>query len=115
MIKYVDLEIGGVLVDRITGEYLNILYELKADDRLRGFKKMIGDNSDFTDFTNGKDSYTLDIPLQFWFCKNYGLAIPLVALYHSDIKIHVEFNNINKCYIESPTHYLTVTNNFFLL
>lgn len=130
IIKYIDLEIGGVLIDRINGEYLNILYELKSGRSLRGFKKMIGDDGkessdttqsdsldefNLTSYTNGKDSYSLDIPLQFWFCGNYGLSLPLVSLYHNDIKIHVEFNNINKCYLESPTHYITVTNNFCLL
>lgn len=113
MIKYIDLEIGGTLIDRINGEYLNILYEL-GNKKMIGYRKMIGNVSELTDYTNGKDSYSLDIPIHFWFHKNYYLSLPLVALYHTDIKIHVEFNSINKCYLESPTHYITVSNSFCL-
>ena len=114
MIKYIDLEIGGVLIDRINGEFLNLIYELNAGKSLRGLTKMVGDHEDFTKYTNGKDSLTLNIPLYFWFCRDYGLSIPLIALYYNDIKIHVEFNSVNKCYIESPTHYITITNSFCL-
>jgi hypothetical protein len=33
---------------------------------------------------------------------------------HNDIKIHVEFNDFNKCYRESPTNYLKIVENFCL-
>ena len=33
---------------------------------------------------------------------------------HNDVKIHVEFSNFNKCFIESPTHYVNVKNYFCL-
>ena len=33
---------------------------------------------------------TLYIPLQFWFCKNPGLALPLIALQYNEVKIIVE-------------------------
>lgn len=114
LIKYIDLEIGGILIDRINGEYLNLLYELDRYQFSDGYNKMIGNVEELTNYSNSKDSYSLDIPIQFWFHKNYKLALPLVALYHSDIKIHVEFNNINKCYMESPTHYITISNSFCL-
>ena len=32
------------------------------------------------------------IPLQFWFCKNPGLAIPLIALQYHEVKINITFN-----------------------
>ncbi len=114
IIKYIDLEIGGSLIDRINGEYLNLLYELGKDKYLDGYKKMIGEVDDLKTYTNSKTSYSLNIPIHFWFHKNYDLALPLVALYHNDIKIHVEFNSINNCYLESPTHYITISNSFCL-
>ena len=35
------------------------------------------------------------IPLQFWFCKNPGLAIPLIALQYHEIACIINFNPLN--------------------
>lgn len=115
IIKNIDLEIGGVLIDRINGEYLNFSYELSNTlGQKNGFDKLIGDVDILKEYSNGKDSYTLQIPLNFWFCQDTGLSLPLIALIHNDVKVHVEFNNFNKCFMESPTHYINV-NNYFCL
>ena len=74
----------------------------------------IGDLEILKSFTNGKESYTLQVPLNFWFCQDTGLSLPLIALTHNDVKIHVEFSAFNKCYIESPSHYIKLKNNFCL-
>ncbi len=37
----------------------------------------------------------LEIPLNFWFNTSPELALPIVALSYHDIKINIEFNNIN--------------------
>jgi hypothetical protein len=39
--------------------------------------------------------YTLYIPLQFWFCRNPGLALPLIALQYHEVRINLEFNTLN--------------------
>lgn len=115
IVRFVDLEIGGTLIDRQYGDWINIWLELtQTKSKKRGIDKMIGDIKQLTDFSNGKDSYSVTIPLPFWFSNNYGISLPLVSLVHSDIKFHVEFNDINLCYKESPNHYLEV-NNFFCL
>lgn len=48
---------------------------------------MLGNTAELTELTEVPDAggevksaFTLYIPLQFWFCRNYGLAIPLVSL-----------------------------------
>ena len=40
---------------------------------------------------------TLFIPLQFWFCRNPGLALPLIALQYHEVKINIEFRNAAEC------------------
>ena len=49
-----------------------------------------------TDCTIG--AYTLYIPLQFWFCKNPGLALPLISLQYHQVKINIEFRDAKSCY-----------------
>jgi hypothetical protein len=49
----------------------------------------------------GTPATTLYIPLQFWFCRNPGLAIPLIALQYHEVRINVEFEQwINCSYTE---------------
>ncbi len=38
--------------------------------------------------------HTLYIPLEFWFNRHYGLALPLIALQYHEVKINVEFNDL---------------------
>ena len=116
LINYVELEIGGVIVDRQYGDFMNIWNEITVSLGLRtSYNKMIGNTSYLTEYSNTKRSYILYIPLHFWFCLNTGLALPLIALIHNDIKIHIEFNDLSFCYNIAPSNYISVLNNFCLL
>ena len=86
LIKSVEVEIGGQRVDRHTGEWLHIWNELTQEaGKKEGYKAMIGNVDD------DSASRTLYVPLQFWFCRNPGLALPLIALQYHEVKINVEF------------------------
>jgi len=37
----------------------------------------------------------ISIPLQFWFCKNIGLALPLVALQYNEVVVNIKFNSLS--------------------
>jgi len=53
---------------------------------------------------------TLYIPLQFWFCRNPGLALPLIALQYHEVKINLEFREAKQCYWSSTgSKYATET------
>ena len=115
IINYVDLEIGGVLIERNYNDWLNIWYELTTTiGKKKAYDKLIGNVELLTNFSNGKTSYILYIPLNFWFCQDSGLALPLIAMTHNDIKIHVQFSDFNKCYLQSPTTYMHVLEPFCL-
>merc|ERR1711871_1281850 len=40
---------------------------------------------------------TLYVPLQFWFCRNPGLALPLIALQYHEVKINLELRPLDEC------------------
>jgi hypothetical protein len=40
---------------------------------------------------------TLYVPLMFWFCRNPGLALPLIALQYHEVKINIDFRPIGEC------------------
>ena len=115
LINFVEIEIGGNIIDRQYGDWLNIWNELTiSPSKKNGYNNTIGNYANLISFTTTKLTSILYIPLAFWFCLDIGIALPLIALIHNDIKIHVEFNDINLCYKISPSHYMTVSNNYCL-
>jgi hypothetical protein len=50
----------------------------------------------------GTPAKTLYVPLQFWFCRNPGVAIPLIALQYHEVRVNVQFETWQNCqYAES--------------
>ena len=72
---------------------------------------MIGNVTNLISYTNSKDSYILYIPIFFWFCRNYGLSLPLIALELSDIKVNIEINNLKNVLNLSPNYYISIIDN----
>jgi hypothetical protein len=105
MIKQIYITIGGKTIDRHYGDWLNIWHELTENDR-EDWKKMVGDIEKLYQYDSTKDAYTLYIPLQFWFCKSPGLALPLVSLKLHEVQIHVEYNDADKCCVVAPNYYI---------
>ena len=46
---------------------------------------------------NALPETTLYVPLQFWFCRNPGLALPLIALQYHEVKITIELRPMDEC------------------
>merc|ERR1711991_194035 len=46
---------------------------------------------------NALPETTLYIPLQFWYCRNPGLALPLIALQYHEVKINLDLRPIGEC------------------
>lgn len=106
MIKYVRLFIGDQLIDEQNGEQMHIYYELtKRRQKERGYNSLIGNVPELNTYDDKlKDAYQLIIPLQFFFCKEIGLALPLVALNHTEVKITIALKPFNEiCYYDDLT------------
>ena len=96
LIKSVLIEIGGQQIDKHYSDWLYIWNELSLPRGKRyGYDTMVGADKDITSFNNT----TLYIPLEFWFCRNVGLALPLIALQYHEVKIKIEFETKNNCLI----------------
>lgn len=120
LIKEVSIEIGGNEIDKHYGEWLTIWNELSQSlDKQDGYNEMIGntaslvsnypgdiiyDNDDIGNLPQSQNNAnvvpetTLFIPLQFWFCRNKGLSLPLISLDYHDIKINITFKKFSDCY-----------------
>ena len=99
LLNYVEIEIGGQKIDKHYSHWLYVWNELSLPKSKRyGYSEMVGGLGGAS--LNGK---TLYIPLEFWFCRNIGLALPLIALQYHEVKVNINFENATKCGAGSGT------------
>jgi hypothetical protein len=99
LVQHYKIEIGGSKIDEQYGDWLNIWYELSHKvGQERGFAKMVGDVPELTTIsTDAKPAYSLYVPLQLWFNRNNGLALPLIALQYHDVRLTIDFRAASQC------------------
>ena len=112
LLKNVVIEIGGQQIDKHYSEWMYIWNELSLPIGKRyGYDKMVGKSGLKISKRSGETK--LYVPLEFWFCRNVGLALPLIALQYHEVKFKIEFadkeeiayNYFNVPYaVESVTH-----------
>ena len=121
LISQVEVEIGGQRIDRQYGDWMHIWNQLTlSKEQERGYHKMVGNTTQLTYVCdpvfaavdgpcsadgvrqvcaprNALPETTLYVPLQFWYCRNPGLALPLIALQYHEVKINLDIRNIEEC------------------
>jgi len=122
----IEVEIGGQLIDRQYGTWLTI-WDYLTNTNPTGVQGVLSQNGaeptslntptnqdgdvstlyDVMSFNhrgtntliNASDSPNKAyIPLKFWFCRNPGLAVPLIALQYHEVKINLYLNGYNSIY-----------------
>ena len=85
-IQYAELEIGGQKIDKHYGEWMYIWNELSLPKgKKEGYDQMVGASG----MDVGEKYY---VPLEFWFCRNVGLALPLIGLQYHEVKVNIQFD-----------------------
>ena len=107
--------IGSVKLDKHTGIWLDIWNEL-TDKEMNQFNMLNKHLSKNTYLKSGTIDDTnkdvkLYIPLQFWFCRNIGLSIPLIALEEVEIKLVTKFRSISSIINTDSNELVTITGN----
>ena len=122
LISMVEVEIGGQRIDKQYGDWMHIWNQLTlTSEQEEGYNKMIGNTTQLTYLTDpafaeiatacnannapnavcaprkALPETTLYVPLQFWFCRNPGLALPLIALQYHEVKINLELRPLDEC------------------
>ena len=94
LLKSVEVEIGGQRIDKQYSHWMYIWNELSLNaGKKEGYSEMIGADTDMTSFENNK----VYVPLEFWFCRNIGLALPLIALQYHEVKVNIEIESFKDC------------------
>ena len=121
LISQVEVEIGGQRIDRQYGDWMHIWNNLTLPvDQMKGYYAMVGNTTELTFITdpsfnpidgpcqanaprqvcaprNALPETTLYVPFQFWYCRNPGLALPLIALQYHEVKINLDIRPIDEC------------------
>jgi hypothetical protein len=104
LINYVELEIGGQRIDRHYSQWMNIWSELTVSQgHNAGYGSMVGNTAALTGAHANTPQTTLYVPLEFWFCRNAGLALPLIALQYHEVKVNLQFESFANCMGSSAT------------
>ena len=112
-----EIEIGGQLIDRQYGVWLSIWRDLtecnptgqQGEVIVNGgepvlnspfgsvdstkYQRMSYTHQGGTNVTTTSDAPTeAYVPMRFWFCRNPGLAVPLIALQYHEVKFNIQFS-----------------------
>ena len=115
LIDYIEIEIGGQIISRQWGEWMNVLEELNWNNFNGNLDQYTGntpENNTYKFLKNNINSTTLYIPLYFWFCNNSGSSIPLLCLEYTNVRLNIQFNNFESCAIFSPSNSIKVSKYF---
>jgi hypothetical protein len=100
-IKYAEVEIGGQKIDKHYSDWMYIWNELSLPvGKKEAYYKMVGGKSGKF-FSAGTNDMNLYIPLEFWFCRNIGLALPLIGLQYHEVKIVIQFEESSNILFDS--------------
>ena len=101
LIKECEIDIGGQKIDKHYGVWMEIWDELtQVSEKEDGFNQMIGKQvADIGLKNTANISQLLFIPLMFWFNRNPGLALPLIALQYHEVKIKIQFRSALECLV----------------
>jgi hypothetical protein len=93
LLKTIELEIGGQRIDKHYSEWLYVWNELTLPPgKKMGYQTMVGgDRKNRSLILKPQESYEIYVPLEFWFCRNIGLALPLIALQYHEVKINMTY------------------------
>ena len=91
----VEIEIGGQRIDKHYPQWLYVWNQLSLPlGKRNGYDIMTGEGSTLA---ANSQLTTLYVPLEFWFCRNVGLSLPLIALQYHEVKINIDFETAAAC------------------
>lgn len=107
LIQEITFEVGEQEIDRQTGEWMEIWTQLTTPAGQRdALNEMIGrvEPYNMVDLQPGmsSDGLHLLIPLQFYFCSNPGMYLPLLALQYSPIRINITLRPLQQLFWIPP-------------
>ena len=103
LLEYVELDIGGQIIDRQYGEFMylwsTLAYPMDARIKMDAMAATyLKENGSCAPSGRPYRQNLTYIPLMFFFSKNPGAALPLIALQYHEVKINILWNKVKNIY-----------------
>jgi hypothetical protein len=132
LLKEIELEIGGQRIDKHYNHWLNVWSELTEHNpagtataytvsgqepaangatlaQRLSYNHQAQTNLNTWSITTPSKAF---IPLQFWFCRNPGLALPLIALQYHEVKIKISYCSSTDLVVDNDLSAVSFTPSF---
>ena len=91
LLKTIELEIGGQRIDKHYDTWMRVYNELFRNlDEKAAYERLTGFGDDSKRIVEALTKRRFFVPLIFFFNRNPGLALPLIALQYHEVKITLE-------------------------
>jgi hypothetical protein len=109
LLEYVELDIGGQIIDRLYGEFLwlwsTLAFTREDQQKMDAMAQCNLDGNASCDAQTGRPTRKniTYIPLMFFFARNPGAALPLIALQYHEVKINILWNKAKNIFKEDQS------------
>jgi hypothetical protein len=94
IIKYVDLVIGGQIIERLTGDYIYMYNQLHNNkDDVNQSLYFLSGHGEHLQVSDSYNTFYVNIP--FYFFRNPSLAVPVCAITKQLVEVRVTFKDVN--------------------
>jgi len=101
LIEYADLIIGGQVVQRINGEYMEIFNQMFVDESQQtGITATVGSTGTRTGLVSSPLPRTFFLNLPFYFRRDDPLSIPLCALTRQEVEVEIKLRPLEQLVVQ---------------
>lgn len=112
MIEHISIYAGSKLLERMTGEYIFLDNELTNEGNAKEmFYNSINFKKNFTIATDNINNLDLIVPIPFFFTKEPGSYLPIMAMNNEDIVIRIKLRELEECVVHQYNIYEKYGNN----
>ncbi len=94
LLKSVELRVGGQQIDKHYSTWMHIWTELTHTTDMKALLDKLVGTKGVDGAVGGDSTLNLNVPLLFSFCRNPGLALPLIALQYHEVELWIEFETL---------------------
>ena len=117
ILKNVELRIGGQKIDKQSNTWMlvwsnltnTVNQSLLLDKMVGGSMSLHNNTLKGGDPTTDANVTAITVPLQFSFCRNPGLALPLIALQYHDVEIVIDYASQTACKVDGTGTDITLS------
>ena len=104
LIQWADFLVGGQLVQRITGEYMEMYTDLYVGQSQQpGITQLVGRTLKVNGLGKAGPNTTFMVPLPFYFHQNDNLNVPLTAIDKQEVEIRIQLQPLSSVVVFSDT------------